>query len=94
MRYAPYSYALDERRRSRPDAPPLDREAALFSSMNLLLSDTEDYCALNLRPPYKENLVIVSHIQQALAVLFPTKNWFIPPPDAESMEWENQTRNI
>ena len=86
---------LDERR--SPDVPPLDREATfgqLTSRMTLLLEDIEDYCARNLRPSYKENSVIVSRIQQAIAILFPNKKWITPPPDAGSMEWWNKMRNV
>jgi len=89
------STVLDERR--SPDAPPLNREATLgqlTSRMTLLLEDIEDYCTRNLRPLYKENLVIVSHIQQAIAILFPNKSWITPPPDAASMEWWNKMHNI
>jgi hypothetical protein len=89
------STVLDERR--SPDAPPLNREATLgqlTSRMTLLLEDIEDYCARNLRPLYKENSVIVSHIQQAIAILFPNKTWITPPPDAGSMEWWKKMHNI
>ena len=83
--------------RRNPDGPPLDREAKfgqLTLRMTLLLEDTEDYCAHNLRPLYKENSAIVSCIQRAIAVLFPNKSWITPPPDAGSMEWWNKMRNI
>ena len=89
------STVLDERR--GPDAPALYRDATLgqlASRMSQLLEDTEDYCARNLRPLYKENSVIVSHIQQAIAILFPNKSWITPPPDAGSMEWWNKMHNI
>ena len=86
---------LDERR--SPDAPPLDREATLGQltlRMTVLLEDIEDYCAQNLRSPYKESPVIVSRIQQAIAILFPNKKWMTPPPDSGSMEWWNRMHNI
>ena len=89
------STVLDERR--SPDAPPLNREVTLgqlTSRMTLLLEDVEDYCARNLRPLYQENSVLVSHIQQAIAILFPNKSWITPPPDAGSMEWWNKMHNI
>ena len=86
---------MDERR--SPDAPPVNREATLGRltlRMTLLLEDIEDYCARNLRPLYKGNSVIVLHIQQAIAILFPNKSWITPPPDAGSMEWWNKMPNI
>jgi hypothetical protein len=85
---------LDERR--NPDAPSLDRETTLGQlalRMAQLLGCTEAYCALHLRPLYKENPVIVSRVQQALAILFPNKEWMTPPPDAKSMEWWDRMRN-
>ena len=91
-----FIYAVLDERRS-PDAPPLNRELTfgqLNSRMNQLLEDIEDYCARNLRPLYKENSVIVSHIQQAIAILFPNKRWITPPPDAGSMEWWNKMHDI
>jgi len=89
------SMVLDEGH--SPNAPPLNREATLgqlTSRMTLLLEDIEDYCACNLQPLYKENLVIVSHIQQAITILFPNKSWITPPLDAGSMEWWKKMHNI
>jgi hypothetical protein len=89
------STVLDERR--GPDAPALYRDATLgqlASRMSQLLEDTEHYCARNLRPLYKENSVLVSHIQQAIGILFPNNSWITPPPDAGSMEWWNKMHNI
>ena len=86
------STVLDERH--SPDAPPTSRLGQLAIRMTLLLEDIEHHCARNLRPLYKANSVIVSHIQQAIAILFPNKSWITPPPDAGSMEWWNKMHNI
>jgi hypothetical protein len=86
---------LDERR--HPDEPPLNLEATLDklnSRMTQLLDDTEDYCACNLRPLYCQNSVLVSRIQQAIAVLFSHGSWMKPPSDARSMEWWNKMRHV
>jgi hypothetical protein len=84
---------LDERRHGDPDVPPLDRETTLghlTSRMTRLLCFTEDYRA----PLHKENSVLVSCIQQAIAVLFPSDVRHKPPPDAGSLEWWSKMRNI
>ena len=86
---------LDDHR--DPNAPPLDRETTLgqlASRMTQLLGFTEDYCTIHLRPLYKENSVLGSRIQQAIAVLFPNDVWHKPPPDAGSLEWWSKMRNI
>jgi hypothetical protein len=37
---------------------------------------------------------LVSHIQQAIVVLFPNEVWLRPPPDAESLEWWSKMHDI
>jgi len=86
---------LDERR--VPDAPPLDHEAIigqLSARMTRLTEDLERYCKVHLRPPYKAKPALVSCIQQAIVVLFPNRRWFVPPPDAGSLEWWNKMHDI
>ena len=79
---------LDEHR--DPDAPPFDRQttlAYLTLHMTKLVEEFEGFCTLHLWPLYAANSVLVSHIQQAITVLFPNRDWSQPPPDAESLEW-------
>ena len=86
---------LDERR--DPDAPPLDRQttlAHLSLRMTHLIKNLEIYCERHLRPLYKTNSALVSRMQQAIVVLFPTGDWFTPPPDAESLEWWSKMHDI
>jgi hypothetical protein len=86
---------LDERR--NPDAPTFDREttlAYLTLRIHQLVWDFERICALRLRPLYKANSALVSRIQQAIAVLFPNRDWSRPPPDAESLKWWSTMRHI
>jgi len=86
---------LDERR--DPDAPPLDRQTTLGQlsfRMNQLIKDLETFCELHLRPLYKANSALVSHIQQAIVVLFPNGDWLRPPPDVESLEWWRKMHDI
>ena len=79
---------LDEHH--RPDAPAFDSEitlAYLTLRIHQLVGDFEGFCAPCLRPLYRANSALVSHIQQAITVLFPNRDWSQPPPDAESLEW-------
>jgi hypothetical protein len=90
-------HAIWDRRRD-PDAP-LDRKAMLGNITThmaelLLLGDLERICAVRLRPLYKGNPTLPSCIRKATEVLFPSRDWYNPPPDAGSLEWWNRMRNI